>query len=77
MRVIAKLEVKQNSVIKGLQHEGIYKIGNAEEIAKKYYKEGIDEIFLINNTGSLFQTKIDTSLIYKIRKVNQTGTKVC
>ena len=51
-----------------MQHEGIYKIGNAEEIAKKYYKEGIDEIFLINNTGSLFQTKIDTSLIYKIRK---------
>ena len=68
MRVIAKLEVKQNSVIKGLQHEGIYKIGNAEEIAKKYYKEGIDEIFLINNTGTLYQTKIDTSLIYKIRK---------
>ncbi len=68
MRIIARLDLKQDKIIKGIQLEGLYKVGSANKLSKKYYDEGIDEIFLINNTGSLFKTKIDPFIIKKIRK---------
>ncbi len=68
MRIIARLDLKQDKIIKGIQLEGLYKVGSASKLSKKYYQDGIDEIFLINNTGALFQTKIDPKVIKKIRK---------
>lgn len=68
MRIIVRLDLKQDQIIKGIQLEGLYKVGSAYDLTKKYYREGADEIFLINNTGSLFQTTIDPSVIRRIRK---------
>ena len=48
MRIIAKLDLKENHVIKPIQFEGLRKVGDPEKLAKKYYNEGADELFLIN-----------------------------
>ena len=44
MRTIARIDIKNQSVIKGINLEGLRKIGNPENIAKEYYLNGIDEI---------------------------------
>lgn len=54
MRVIARLDVKNNYVIKGIQLEGLRKIGNPLELAKKYSEQGADEIIFMDAVASLY-----------------------
>ena len=54
MRIIARLDVKNEHVIKGVQMEGLRKLGNPNEMANRYYKAGIDEIFFIDCVASLY-----------------------
>ena len=37
MRLIARLDIKNDFVIKGIHLEGLRKVGNPNELAKKYY----------------------------------------
>ena len=67
MRIISRVDIKNDSLIKSIQFDGVKKIGDPVEHAIRYFKEGIDEIFLINNTGSLYDTKLDGNIINKIR----------
>lgn len=53
-RVIAKIDVKSSFVIKGINFEGMRKIGNAKKIAKKYYEDGADELIINDVNASLF-----------------------
>ena len=55
MRIIARLDIKNNFVIKGVNLEGLRKIGNPLEIAQKYYNDGIDEIIFIDAVASLYR----------------------
>ena len=41
MRIIARLDIKNNFVIKGINLEGLRKIGSPVEIASKYYKQNL------------------------------------
>ena len=66
MRLIARLDIKNNYVIKGINYEGLRKIGNPNEISKQYYDDGADEIILIDSVASLY----DRSNIFKI--INET-----
>ena len=54
MRIISKIDVKNNFVIKGINLEGLRKIGDPLEIATKYYQDGIDEIMMIDVVASLY-----------------------
>ena len=54
MRIIARLDVKNNFVIKGINLEGLRKIGDVKNIAEKYYKEKIDELLIIDSVASLY-----------------------
>jgi len=54
-RLIARIDVKNEYVIKGIHLEGLRKIGNPNEIAKKYYEEGIDEIVFMDAVASLYE----------------------
>ena len=47
-RVIGRLDIKGEFLIKGIQLEGLKKIGNPNEYALKYYKEGIDELLFMD-----------------------------
>lgn len=54
MRIVSRLDIKNDFLIKGLALEGLRKLGNANDFAKKYYKSGIDEIIYIDTVASLY-----------------------
>ena len=54
MRIIARLDIKNEFLIKGINLEGLRKIGFANEIANEYYNQGIDEIIYIDSVASLY-----------------------
>lgn len=53
-RLIARLDIKNSIVIKGIHLEGQRKIGDPIELARKYYAQGVDEIFLMDSVASLY-----------------------
>jgi len=53
-RLIARLDIKSNNVVKGINLEGIRKVGDPKILAKKYYDEGIDEIIYMDSVASLY-----------------------
>lgn len=54
MRIISRIDIKNNFVIKGINLEGLRKVGDPLEIATKYYQDGIDEIMMIDAVASLY-----------------------
>lgn len=57
-RIIAKLDVKPPYVVKPVHFEGLRKIGTPQELAKKYYEQGADEVMYIDTVSSLYQRGI-------------------
>jgi cyclase len=57
-RIIAKLDVKPPYVVKPVHFEGLRKMGDPSELAKKYYDQGADELFYIDIVSSLYQREI-------------------
>lgn len=55
VRLIARLDVKSPNLVKGIQLEGLRKIGDPNEFARKYYEQGIDEIFYADIVASLYE----------------------
>jgi cyclase len=53
-RVIARLDVKGENLIKGIHMEGLRIIGDPQEYARRYYAEGADEIVYIDLVASLY-----------------------
>ena len=58
-RVIAKLDVKSEYVVKPIHFEGLRKIGDPQELLLKYYEQGADEIFYIDIVASLYQREFN------------------
>jgi imidazole glycerol-phosphate synthase subunit HisF len=54
VRLIARLDVKNNFVIKGIQMEGLRKLGDPLDFAKRYYADGVDELMFIDCVASLY-----------------------
>ena len=54
-RVIARLDVKNNALVKGIHLEGLRVLGHPSEFADSYYKNGIDEIIYIDTVASLYE----------------------
>jgi imidazoleglycerol phosphate synthase cyclase subunit len=53
-RVIARLDLKNSDVVKGIQLEGLRKVGNPAELAEKYTSDGADELVLTDVVASLY-----------------------
>lgn len=68
MRTIARVDIKNQNVIKGINLEGLRKIGNPEKIIKEYYLNGIDEILIIDSVASLYGRNNLFELINNITK---------
>ena len=62
IRLIARLDVKAPNLVKGVQFEGLRKIGDPNEFALKYYSQGVDEIIYIDIVASLYERNL--SLIH-------------
>lgn len=54
IRIIARLDVKNEFVIKGIHLEGLRKVGNPNEMANKYYENGIDEIIFMDAVAAYY-----------------------
>ena len=53
-RLIARLDIKNDFVIKGIQLEGLHKVGDPNQMANRYYSDGIDEIVFMDAVASLY-----------------------
>jgi len=53
-RLIARLDVKPPNLIKGVNLEGVRKVGDPHEFALRYYNEGIDEILYMDAVATLY-----------------------
>lgn len=68
IRLIARLDIKDDYVVKGIQLEGVRKVGNPNEFAIKYYNEGIDEILYVDNVASLYNRNSLDEIIFETTK---------
>ncbi len=68
VRLIARLDVKGPNLVKGVQLEGLRKIGDPNLFAKKYYDQGIDEIIYIDIVASLYERN---SLLDVVRRTTE------
>src|SRR3989344_205216 len=68
IRVIPLLHIKGPNVVKPVHTEALRIVGNPEELAKRYYKEGADEIIYLDIVASLYQRNFDFELLKSISK---------
>jgi len=64
LRIIGRLDIKNEFVIKGIQMDGLRKIAKSKEVASQLNYEGVDEILYIDTVASLYsrETKLDRIL---------------
>ena len=62
-RIIAKIEVKDHQVVKGIRMEGLRVLGSPSYFSRKYYEEGIDEIIYHDVLASLLGRNAILNLI--------------
>ena len=67
-RLIARLDIKNKNLIKPINLEGLRIVGDPNEYAKKYYLNGIDEIFFMDTVATLYSRNHLTEIITNITK---------
>ncbi len=77
MRIIARLDIKGQNLIKGIKFEGLRVLGCPIKRANFYYKEGIDEILCIDTVASLYGRNNAVNLIKEISKEVFLPITVC
>ena len=63
LRIIPRLDVKGDNLIKGIRLEGLRVVGDPHEFALRYYAQGADEIIFMDIVASLYQRNNLTSII--------------
>ncbi len=67
-RIIPCLDIKDGRTVKGINFVDIYDAGDPIELAKKYSKEGADELVFLDITATQEKRKTLASLVEKISK---------
>jgi cyclase len=67
-RIIARFDIKNNFLVKGIHLEGLRMLGYPEFFAKKYFEENIDEIIIQDVVASLYKRNQLSSFTNKISK---------
>ena len=75
IRLIARLDVKDVNLVKGIQLEGLRKLGNPNQFAKEYYEQGIDELLYIDIVASLYNRNNLSDIVRKT--VDEVFIPVC
>ena len=65
IRVIARIDVKNEFAIKGIHLEGLRKVGNPNEMALDYYNNGIDEIVFMDAVAAYYDRNSLSELIQR------------
>jgi len=66
VRIIARLDIKNDRLIKGVHLEGLRVVGDPVERAFEYYNQGIDELLLVDAVASLYQRNHLADVIQRI-----------
>ncbi|MFA5763560.1 MAG: imidazole glycerol phosphate synthase subunit HisF [archaeon] len=67
-RIIPCLDIKDGKVVKGKNFLGLEYVGDAVELAKKYYLQGADELVFLDITASIEKRKTISSLVKEVSK---------
>ncbi|ALP52645.1 imidazole glycerol phosphate synthase subunit HisF [Candidatus Tenderia electrophaga] len=62
-RLIARLDIKAPNLIKGVHLEGLRKLGDPNEFARRYYQSGVDELLYMDIVASLYERNNLTEVI--------------
>ena len=62
-RIIARLDIKSFHVVKGIRLEGLRKVGDPREKARRYYEDGVDEIIYMDIVATLYQRNSILSVV--------------
>ena len=65
IRLIARLDVKDTNLVKGIQLEGLRKLGDPNDFAKEYYEQGIDELLYMDIVASLYNRNNLSDIVRK------------
>ena len=63
LRLIARLDLKMDSLIKGVQFEGWRKVGDPGKFARRYYADGADELIFMDVVASLYERNNLTDIV--------------
>jgi len=66
IRIISKLEVKGENVVKGMRMEGLRKVGDPAIMAHDYCVQGADEILFIDIVASLYDRNNLNELVTQV-----------
>ena len=75
IRLIARLDVKDENLVKGIQLEGLRKLGDPNRFAREYYEAGIDELLYIDIVASLYNRNNLSNIVRKT--VSEVFIPVC
>ena len=67
-RIIACLDVRAGSVVKGINFEGLRRAGDPAELARRYNAEGIDEVVILDVTATIEGRKALAETIQAVAK---------
>lgn len=67
-RIIPCLDVKDTKVVKGINFNRLEYAGEPVELAKRYYKEGADELVFLDITASLEKRKTMVKIVENVAK---------
>jgi len=62
-RIIARLDIKGPNVVKGIRFEGLRVMGPPQELARRYYEQGADELLYIDTVASLYGRENLTEIV--------------
>ncbi len=65
VRIIGRLDIKGENLIKGIQLEGLRVVGDPNEFALRYYQQGADELVFMDVVASLYQRNNLSEIIKK------------
>lgn len=68
IRIIPRLDVKNENVIKSINLEGLRVVGNPAELAFKYYCDGADELLYVDAVASLYGRNNLKEIVYNASK---------
>lgn len=57
-RIIARLDIKNGNLVKGISLEGLRNLGDPDNFTKIYYEEGIDEVHFQDVVASLYNRDV-------------------
>lgn len=68
VRIIARLDIKGQNLIKSINLEGLKKVGDPGQFAKKYYNEKIDELIFVDTVATLYGRNQLAEIIFNASK---------